>query len=157
VPRRLPDSIAEPPTAPRAEPIAGPLVLPGRFRAAVFDLDGLLLDTEPLWQDAERELLERHGEPLTDADREASHGRAVAESAAAYAPRLGLSVEAIEAELLEIMLVRYVAGPPLLEGVRELIDALDGRIALAIASNTTAPLVRRALESVGLDAFSVIV
>ena len=55
------------------------LVLPGRFRAAVFDMDGLLLDSEPLWNDAERELLERHGDDFSDADMEASHGRALAD------------------------------------------------------------------------------
>ena len=61
------------------------LVLPGRFRAAVFDMDGLLLDTEPLWHDAERELLERHGDTFCDADLEASHGRALVDTAAVYA------------------------------------------------------------------------
>jgi len=47
---------------------ARPLVLPGPFRAAVFDMDGLILDTEPLWHGAERELLERHGDTCSDAD-----------------------------------------------------------------------------------------
>jgi len=138
-------------------PIAAPLVLPGRFRAVIFDMDGLLLDTEPLWHGAERDLLERHGEVFTDADADASHGRAVAESAAAFAPRLGMTPEAIEAEITEIMLAHYVAGPPLHPGVRELVAALDGRVALAVASNTGASLVRRALEAAGLgDALRVV-
>ena len=112
------------------------LVLPGRFRAAVFDMDGLLLDTEPLWHDAERELLERHGDTFSDADLEASHGRALVDTAAAYAERLGLPADAIEREIGEIMLAHYVAGAPLHAGVRELVDALEGRVALAVASNT---------------------
>lgn len=135
---------------------ATPLVLPGRFRAAVFDMDGLLLDTEPLWHDAERELLERHGDAFSDADLEASHGRALTDTAAAYAGRLGLPADVIEREIGEIMLAHYVAGAPLHAGVRELLEALDGRVAMAVASNTSADLVRRALDAVGLSALGVV-
>jgi HAD superfamily hydrolase (TIGR01509 family) len=133
------------------------LVLPGRFRAAVFDMDGLLLDTEPLWHDAERELLERHGDTFSDADLEASHGRALVDTAAVFAERLGLPADTIEQEIGEIMLAHYVAGAPLHAGVRELVDALEGRVALAVASNTSADLVRRALDAVGLSALGVVV
>jgi len=132
------------------------LVLPGRFRAAIFDMDGLLLDTEPLWHDAERELLERHGDTFSDADLEASHGRALPDTAAAYAARLGLSADVIEQEIGEIMLAHYVAGPPLHAGARELVEALDSRMALAVASNTSADLVRQALDAVGLSALGVV-
>ena len=133
------------------------LVLPGRFRAAVFDMDGLLLDTEPLWHDAERELLERHGDTFSDADLEASHGRALVDTAAVFAERLGLPADTIEREIGEIMLAHYVAGAPLHVGARELVDALEGRVALAVASNTSADLVRRALDAVGLSALGVVV
>ncbi len=133
------------------------LVLPGRFRAAVFDMDGLLLDTEPLWHDAERELLERHGDSFSDADLEASHGRALVDTAAVYAARLGLPADAIEREIGEIMLAHYAAGAPLHAGARELVEALEGRVALAVASNTSADLVRRALDAAGLVALRVVV
>jgi HAD superfamily hydrolase (TIGR01509 family) len=133
------------------------LVMPGRFRAAVFDMDGLLLDTEPLWHDAEREMLERHGDAYSDADKVASHGRALGDTAAAYAERLGLSADVIEREISEIMLAHYVAGAPLHAGARELVDALEGRLALAVASNTSADLVRRALAAVELAALGVVV
>ena len=139
-----------------SSPATSQLVLPGRFRAAIFDMDGLLLDTERLWLDAERELLERHGDTFTDADREATHGRAAAESARVYAPRLGLSPDAIEGEILDIMLAHYDAGSPLRPGARALIEALDGRMALAVASNTAAPLVERALRAAGLHVLVVV-
>lgn len=133
------------------------LVLPGRFRAAVFDMDGLLLDTEPLWHDAERELLERHGDSFSDLDLEASHGRALIDTAAVYAARLGLPAAAIEREIGEIMLAHYAAGAPLHVGAAELVEALEGRVALAVASNTSADLVRRALDAAGLAALRVVV
>jgi HAD superfamily hydrolase (TIGR01509 family) len=122
----------------------------------VFDMDGLLLDTEPLWHDAERELLERHGDTFSDADLIASHGRALVDTAAAYAARLGLTTGAIEAEITEIMLAHYVAGAPFHAGARELIEAMDGRLAMGVASNTASGLVRRALDAVGLHGLAVI-
>ena len=55
------------------------------------------------------------------------------------------------------MLAHYVAGAPLHAGARELVDALAGRVGLAVASNTAADLVRQALDAVGLSAFGVVV
>ena len=134
------------------------LVLPGRFRAAVFDMDGLLLDTEPMWHDAERELLERHGDTL----HRRGPGGVARTRARRTRPRRtrsgsGLPADAIEREIGEIMLAHYVAGAPLHAGARELVDALAGRVALAVASNTSAALVRRALDAVGLSALRVVV
>jgi HAD superfamily hydrolase (TIGR01509 family) len=113
-------------------------------------MDGLLLDSEPMWHDAERELLEHHGDTFSEADLVASHGRALTDTAAAYAERLGLTAEAIELEIGEIMLAHYRAGAPLHAGARALIEGLAGRIPMAVASNTSADLVRRALAAVGL-------
>ena len=127
-----------------------PLLLPARFRAAVFDMDGLLLDSEPMWHDAERELLERHGDTFSEADLVASHGRALVDTATAYADRLWLTASAIELEIGEIMLAHYLAGAPLHAGARALVDGLAGRIPMAVASNTRADLVRQALDAAGL-------
>jgi HAD superfamily hydrolase (TIGR01509 family) len=134
------------------------LLLPGGFRAALFDMDGLLLDSEPLWADAEAELLLRHGDRLTPADREATHGRAMAESARVYAQRLpGTTSEQLEVELLELMRERYRVGAPLHPGAAELVRALFGKVRLGVASSTTTPLVELALQGAGLlDAFEVI-
>jgi mannitol-1-/sugar-/sorbitol-6-/2-deoxyglucose-6-phosphatase len=132
------------------------LILPGRFRAVVFDMDGLLLDTEPMWHGAERELLARHGDVFTDADMVASHGRALVETAAIYGERLGLAPAEIEREITEIMLTCYLSGAPLHAGARELVDGLDGRLPMAVASNTVGVLVRQALDAVGLGALDAI-
>ncbi|MFN8629730.1 MAG: HAD family phosphatase [Chloroflexota bacterium] len=134
------------------------LLLPGRFRAVLFDMDGLLIDSEPLWADAEGELLELHGDRLTEADRTATHGRAMADSAKVYAARLpGTTAAALEAELLELMRRRYLAGAPLHRGAAELVRALVGKVRLGVATSTTKPLVEVALEGVGLlDAFEIV-
>jgi beta-phosphoglucomutase-like phosphatase (HAD superfamily) len=106
-----------------------PLVLPGPFLAAIFDMDGLLLDTEPLWAQAEGELLVRHGDRLTEADREATHGRGLAESVAIYAERLGgLDPAVLESELTGLMRDHYESGPALQPGAEALVRRLEGRM-----------------------------
>jgi beta-phosphoglucomutase-like phosphatase (HAD superfamily) len=132
------------------------LVLPGPFRAVVFDMDGLLLDTEPMWHDAERELLERHGDTFTGADMIASHGRALVDTAAVYGERLGLPAAEIEREIGEIMLAHYRSGAPPHAGARALVDGLQGRVPMAVASNTSGTLVREALEAAGFGALGVV-
>lgn len=143
---------------PVQSPLVTALVLPRRFRAVLFDMDGLLLDSEPLWADAEAELLARRGVVMSEADREATHGRALSDSARVYAARLGgLDPALVEAELLDLMRARYLAGAPLHRGAAELVQALVGRVRLGVATSTTTPLVELALRGVGLlDAFEIV-
>ncbi len=134
------------------------LLLPGPFRAVLFDMDGLLLDSEPLWANAEAELLARHGSRLTAADRQATHGRSMADSVQLYAARLpGTTPEGLHAELMDLMRARYAAGAPLHRGAAELVRGLVGRVRLGVATSTTFPLVELALQGAGLlDAFEIV-
>jgi HAD superfamily hydrolase (TIGR01509 family) len=136
-------------------------LIPDRYRAVVFDMDGLLLDTETLWQSAEEELFDRHGDVFTMDDKLAVMGTTAEATAAYYAQRLNRSYEdgmALFEEMREIMLGllrRQVSGRP---GAVELVERLRGRIPLALASNSSAEIVSTALATAGLtDAFDAIV
>jgi beta-phosphoglucomutase-like phosphatase (HAD superfamily) len=135
-----------------------PLTLPGRFRAAVFDLDGVLVDSEPLWVEAETDLLARHGHRLTPADARATHGRSIEDTVRAYARLLSTDPLPLRAELMGLMRAHYLDGIPVRRGAPELVRSLQGRMALAVASNTDTDLVRLALDHAGLlDAFAAVV
>jgi beta-phosphoglucomutase-like phosphatase (HAD superfamily) len=67
--------------------------LPGEYRAVIFDMDGLLLDTETLWHRAESELFRRHGHEFTREDQLAVMGTGMEFSGRYYAERLGEDVD----------------------------------------------------------------
>lgn len=135
--------------------------LPGRFRAVVFDLDGLLLDTEPGWHRAEAALLRRHGAAYTAADETATLGWSLDATIGRYLPRLGLDTDAVPllaAELIDLVRLEYAGAVAARPGAAELVAGLRGRVPLGIASNTARSLVLAALESAVFgDVFGAIV
>ena len=133
----------------------------GRYRAVVFDLDGLLLDTETLWARSESELFRMHGHEFTHADQLAVMGTGAEFSRRYYAERLGFPANE-GSQLIEEMhgymlaeLQRAVLARP---GAVQLVERLRGQVALGLASNSARSLVDAALATAGLaDAFEVIV
>ncbi len=142
------------------DPAAGPPSLPGRFAAAVFDLDGLLVDTEPLWVKAETALLEAHGGAYQPADAEATRGRSIDDSVRAYAERLGLATaqQALRVELVDRARTAFQTGTTAMPGAVELVHRLGAWFPLAVASNSDRHLVEMALERIALrDCFAAVV
>lgn len=71
-----------------------------RFDAAVFDLDGTLVNSEPAWEKAKLAVAERHGRTITQAQMDASVGRSMDELVATvFAPADRAAARAIEKEV----------------------------------------------------------
>lgn len=132
------------------------------FEAVVFDMDGLLLETEELWVTAEAELFRRHGVDFTRDDQLAVMGTSFDVTARHFAARLDWPFER-RAELVDEstaimheLVKRDVAARP---GAVELVAALRQRsVPLGLASNSPRFLVDDALATARLaDAFDAVV
>ena len=121
--------------------------------AVFFDMDGLLLDTEPLWFAVETELLEELGGSWTADDHALLVGSALAVSSAFIAERAKTPVTPAEVarELVTRMTRTLREKATLHSGARELLAQLDdASIPRALVSSSHQVLVDAALEALGL-------
>src|SRR6516164_7835068 len=99
------------------------------LEAVIFDLDGVLIDSERAWSAAREQLVrERGGEWRADATRQMM-GMSSPEWSRYMHDALGVDMqpEQIAAEVVQALEARYRReGPPLLAGAREAVAALAG-------------------------------
>ena len=118
-------------------------------RASLFDMDGLLIDSEILWHRAEVEIFGRLGVPIRDAEDRSTKGMFVAEVVDYWYERFpwaGVSREGVVALLLERVGDLVEQEGRLLPGALRAIELAGERGPLALASSTPLPLVRRCLD-----------
>lgn len=123
--------------------------------AVVFDLDGVILQTEEVWDEVRgRYVVERGGRYDEQAQR-AMMGMSAPEWSRYLAEELGVpgTPEEISADIVELMQARYRQELPLIPGAREAVERLAARWALGLASSSNRPLIDAALALSGLDRF----
>ena len=123
--------------------------------AVVFDLDGVIVDTEPWWHQVRVAWAAARGLTWREADSRACMGRSSREWSRIMAERLGVADAPadIERAIVEALVARYAAeAPPVVPGAPEAVARAAARLPVAIASSAHPAVIRAALEATGLAA-----
>jgi HAD superfamily hydrolase (TIGR01509 family) len=122
--------------------------------AVLFDMDGLLVDTEPLWFETEIEVMARLGAPWTKQDQAALLGGSMERSIGYLLARATRPAPPAEVErwLLEGMLNRVEAGrATMLPGARELLaEVTAAGLPAALVTSSLRRFAEAVLASTGL-------
>jgi HAD superfamily hydrolase (TIGR01509 family) len=125
------------------------------IEAVVFDLDGILVDSEHVWDEVRQRLAEERGGAWHDQASRDMMGMSSPEWSRYMHDVIGLSEspEAINAEVVRRMHAAYAEGAPLIPGAVEAVERLAERWPLALASSSNRELIDLVLETSGLGAF----
>jgi len=133
----------------------------GVIEAVVFDMDGVLIDSEPVWERVRRGFVAAHGGRWPDDAQHRLMGMSTAEWSAYLAADFGitgLTGPQVAEQVVAAMAVEYAAHLPLLPGAVGAVRALAGRWPLAVASSSPRSLIETVLGAAGLgSAFAAFV
>lgn len=126
------------------------------FKAIIFDMDGLLVDSEPVWHEVEVELIESLGYEYSQELRDSGIGMRVDEFAAIlqqHYPRLGETPAAIEAAITGRMMSLPAGRIQARAGADELLRYVaELGIPRAIASSSSQRIIEHFVQLMGWDA-----
>lgn len=127
--------------------------------ALVFDMDGLLVDSEPLWAEVEADFARARGGDFTRDMARACVGRGLSSTLHVMRDAFGFAVD-VDRDSRDIV-ERFVTRAGELkwkQGARELLDEANGRVPVALGSSSSRKLVGAVLDAVGAASrFQVVV
>ncbi|MBW3140401.1 hexitol phosphatase HxpB [Ferrimonas balearica] len=131
-----------------------------KIQAVIFDMDGVLVDSEPFWQQAELEILCDHGVPLTLEDTLKTQGLRIDQVVGYWYQRhpwSGTSPELVADAILSRVVDLIAQQGEALPGVDSAISLIQQRgWALGLATSSPSRLVEATLSRLGLhSAFAV--
>ncbi len=132
----------------------------GTIEAVVFDMDGVITDTETIWDEVRRGLAAEDGVPWPEDATAAMMGMSTAEWSRYLVEAVGLPGDAEDAarRTIEGQAARYRQHLPLMPGAVEAVRRLAARWPLGLASSSPRVLIDEVLDELGIaDLFAATV
>ncbi len=131
------------------------------IKSVIFDMDGLLIDTEPYWQETERKVFSRRGIPITKEMQQTTFGLRTDEQIRYWYSRFpwpSPDFEAMEKEYDELILEYFKTGAGLMDGAEYILDLISSTgLNMALASSSSMTLIDTFVDRFGLrDYFDVL-
>src|SRR5215207_1184199 len=126
-------------------------LVPRLIRAVIFDLDGLLLDSESAWDGGRRALVAEHRLEWPAGATEAMLGMSSPEWSRYVHEELGVPLEPgrISDRVVAHVLDTYAERLPLLPGAEAAVARIAERWPLALASSSNREVIERVMETSG--------
>jgi HAD superfamily hydrolase (TIGR01509 family) len=120
--------------------------------AVVFDLDGVLVDTDHIWHEVREGLARERGGRWTERSEADMMGMSSTEWSQYLHDEVGLAEtpEELNAEVVRRMLVRYDEDLPLIPGATDAVRRLGESFRLSVASSSNRELIDGVLDAAGL-------
>nr|WP_304412404.1 HAD-IA family hydrolase [Nocardia sp. 348MFTsu5.1] len=121
------------------------------MQAVVFDMDGVLIDSEPIWEQVRRDVVAEYGGRWLPEAQTALMGMSTPEWAAYLSADLGVGRPPAEVAQIVIdhMVARYEEHLPVLPGADEAVRTCADRWRLGLASSSPRRLIDAVLHSAG--------
>jgi HAD superfamily hydrolase (TIGR01509 family) len=129
------------------------------IEAVVFDLDGVLIDSEPVWEHVRRRVVATRGGHWDADTQDRLMGMSTAEWSRYLSEDLGvrLSPPEVASVVIEAMAARYREHLPLLPGAADAVRRMAGRWPLGLASSSPRSLIDTVLDAASLrSAFAAV-
>lgn len=126
--------------------------------AVVFDLDGVLIDSEEVWEEVRRGYAAEYGRQFLPDSQTRMMGMSTGEWSRHLSQDVGIpgTPEHVAAEVLDRMARRYRDDLPLIDGSVDCVRRLGAVFPLGLASSSARVLIDQVLRTAGLtDAFQV--
>jgi len=123
-----------------------------KIDAIVFDLDGVLVQTEEIWDEVRGRYIVEQGGRYDEEAQRAMMGMSSREWSAYLADELGVprTAEQVNADIVELMAASYREHLPLIPGAVEAVERLAAGFTLGVASSSNRELIDLVLELSGL-------
>jgi HAD superfamily hydrolase (TIGR01509 family) len=122
------------------------------IEAVVFDLDGVLVDSEPVWEQVRRQVVADNGGHWAADAQQRLMGMSTGEWARYLSEDLGVGLppETVATMVIERMAARYNEYLPLMPGAVEAVGRLAARWPLGLASSSPPSLIETVLDAASL-------